>query len=626
MDAPVGQGAESRARVAEAAFLVVGAAGIWLGIHAVRAFLTMVTWNVAEDAPPAYMASVAFGVWAVGILVGPATRLAGGPRPVWRFGLLLGLLSVARQAVVGEFITPALSFASLVLWLWWLPAFLRAFTRAGFGRLIAPAVSLGVAAQVAGQAAMHGLDLPMMRGFWSVLGAALLAGTFLVALRRSTAPAAQAGTAPPPTAHGEGMGAVGLFLFLFLQLTLAANLGLIQMMTGWGLPGATALALTGLAAGVALMAWAPRLPGNLGLGLLAVAAAYGSMTASWDGWLLVPLQALLGALLAASFAPGRARHPERTAVVGGLLFVVLVFLYYSRYGWPSLWPLAVAAMAALAMRGGRISSKWELRPLVALALIALAGVGLNLLPFSRAVPASAPVSGELKVFNYNIHQGLDTFSLPSMQQIAGLIERADADLVALQEVNRGWNLSGGVDLVAWLRWRFPDYHVIYGPMNGELWGNIIMSRYPVSDWGVRRFPAGVSNFPRGLVWVEVEAAGGSIRMVSTHFTPFAGFDADRNAQAEDLLRFWAQRPRTIIAGDFNAHPTHRAIQLLLEGGLGEVTRGHGLWESLTYPAAAPVERRDYIFMSPDFTALSASIPQTLASDHLPVAATLKLRR
>jgi hypothetical protein len=45
---------------------VCGALGTWLGIHALRAYLTMVVWNVAEDAPATQMGLVALSVWVVG--------------------------------------------------------------------------------------------------------------------------------------------------------------------------------------------------------------------------------------------------------------------------------------------------------------------------------------------------------------------------------------------------------------------------------------------------------------------------------------------------------------------------------------------------------------------------------
>jgi endonuclease/exonuclease/phosphatase family metal-dependent hydrolase len=610
-------------------YVAYGAFGIWLGIQALHTFMAMVTWNVAEDAATTTMGLVAFGVYAVGLIGWLPTRLLGGSRPAWRFGLLLAVLSLARQVLPGEFLSPGFSFASAIVWLWWLPAFLKEFARRGIGRSIVPAVLLGVAGQSAEQAALHGMDLPMLRSIWAIFWAALLAAAFIWALWQS-------GRTEPPGAEGaEGAGAgaswgaIALFLYLFVQMTLTANLGRVEMLGGWGMTASALAIQAGLLAGAASLAWSPSrslrtfvMAAGVGLTVLIFLRTPGA------AWGLIPLQAALAVLLAAAFAPGADESREwvyGATAVGALLFLVLLFLYYSRYGWPELWLIAVGAVGALSFRAGRAGAAGGAAIPAVLAAVALVGAGLGLIPASSARPSAEPAPAQLKLLDYNIHQGFDYWSVPSMQALAKTIDQADADLITLQEVNRGWNLSGGVDMAGWLQWRFPGYRFVYGPMNGDLWGNIIMSRYPVKEWGVRHYPPGKSDFPRGLVWAKIEAANGDLMLVSTHYSAYAGYDADRIAQSEDLLKFWQQQPRTIIAGDFNAHQSDQAVKALLKGGLREATQATKLWDVLTYPAGKPFERLDYIFFSPDVASTGASIPQSTASDHRPVAAALQMR-
>ncbi|MFZ5643729.1 MAG: endonuclease/exonuclease/phosphatase family protein [Bacillota bacterium] len=607
--------------------LAAGALGIWLGVHAFRSLVSMVVWNVAEDLPSSQMALIALSVYSLGLAAWIPARLFGGPRPVWRFGILLAVLTIARQALPGEILSPVLSFATGVVWLWWLPAFIKELANRDALGLAVPAVLIGLAWQAAGQAALHGLDLHMISGTWSVLGAVALAGAFvgaswLASMSQALSPPAEGLEA------GASWGALALGPFLFLQLTLLTNLGRVETISGRGATGAVAIILLSLLAALSLLGFRPSRRIRIGLGALALILTIpGLWPHQVNFWALVPLQAILALELAAAFAPAKppARgHTYGAVAVGALLLFMLMFAYYSRYGWPLLW-FVTTAMVVLAGLRPEESVSFKNRTGLALITLSVIGLGLGLAPYSRAVPINIPAPAELKIYNYNIHNGFDTWSVPSIQGIVGDIEASGADIVSLQEVNRGWNLSGGVDIVSYLRWRFPEYFIIYGPMNGDLWGNIIMSRYPVAEWGTEHFTPGRSDFPRGFVWAKISTRAGEMFFMTTHFSAYEGYDEDRISQSAELLDFWKKRPRTVIAGDFNARPDDEAIKKLVAGGLKDVPAGHGLREAFTYSAAEPDQRIDYIFSSPDVTSISAQIPRTVNSDHLPVAATVSLR-
>ncbi|MEX2284776.1 MAG: endonuclease/exonuclease/phosphatase family protein [Gemmatimonadota bacterium] len=101
---------------------------------------------------------------------------------------------------------------------------------------------------------------------------------------------------------------------------------------------------------------------------------------------------------------------------------------------------------------------------------------------------------------YNLHQGYDAAALPAMQRIANEIGSTDADIVAVQEVHRGWDLLGGADLIAYLRWRWPEYHVVFTSTNG-LWGSAILSRFAPRSAGGSVFTAN-GEFRYGYTQVE----------------------------------------------------------------------------------------------------------------------------
>ena len=68
----------------------------------------------------------------------------------------------------------------------------------------------------------------------------------------------------------------------------------------------------------------------------------------------------------------------------------------------------------------------------------------------------------------------------------------------------------------------------------------------------------------------------------------------------------------------NSKPDSVAIRTLANAGFVDVSPDG----PLTYPAAGPEERIDYIFVTPDLTVIEAETRQSLASDHLPVWASL----
>jgi endonuclease/exonuclease/phosphatase family metal-dependent hydrolase len=77
-------------------------------------------------------------------------------------------------------------------------------------------------------------------------------------------------------------------------------------------------------------------------------------------------------------------------------------------------------------------------------------------------------------------------------------------------------------------------------------------------------------------------------------------------------------------GDFNALPDSQAITLMLEAGLVDISREIGDQPSYTYFSANPDHQIDYIFVTPDLGYSDFIIPDTQASDHLPLTVTIEL--
>ncbi len=576
----------------------------------------MIIWNVAED-NTSYAGEVAALVWIAGIGGSFLVRWLPVRRPALWLAAIFGVLVVLRQVFPGENTSPAFAFATWIVWLWWLPAFVREAS----GRLgdVASGIIVGVALQVAGQIALHGLDLELLQGPASVVAAVALAAGFAYAVgnvRRDSAPASGA------------WGAFALGPYLFVELSFLASLGRLEVITGLP-PLAYELAFA-LGFVLALVAIAVSVPRSVRAVLAVVAVV-----------LLVPGQSLgaatlavvilgqaglaLGLLTALEAGPRRlATRVHAGAGFGMLAFFAFVFVFYSyrdRTDW--LWPIAAALVVAPGLMARGVAASRTLRPAIAAGVAILGAMALAAVPPADTRP-TANRGPEITVLTYNVHQGLDYWSVPSAPALADRIESANADLVALQEVNRGWDLSAGIDMFAYLRWRLPQYHAAYGQMDTALYGNAILSRYPITDSGYGILPHLNTALTRGYVWANASAPSGPLLLVSTHFTSYAGFDEERILQADAYAAFWARRPRSILAGDYNSHPGDVDIARLTSAGLVDAPAAVGLGKEFTYSSGDPHERIDYVFVSPDIQSAHAEILPGLASDHRPLRVVLRV--
>jgi endonuclease/exonuclease/phosphatase family metal-dependent hydrolase len=67
------------------------------------------------------------------------------------------------------------------------------------------------------------------------------------------------------------------------------------------------------------------------------------------------------------------------------------------------------------------------------------------------------------------------------------------------------------------------------------------------------------------------------------------------------------------------------MRILFDAGFVDSIEAAGIEPGHTAPAVRPVIRIDYILHSPDLEASDVTIRESLASDHLPVSATIRAR-
>jgi endonuclease/exonuclease/phosphatase family metal-dependent hydrolase len=238
---------------------------------------------------------------------------------------------------------------------------------------------------------------------------------------------------------------------------------------------------------------------------------------------------------------------------------------------------------------------------------------------------------------YNIHAGKDAAGVDNLPRVAAEIRRSRADVVLLQEVDRGTERSGGVDQTTVLS-RLTGFHGAFGKTldyQGGEYGIAILSRWPISSDTLIHLSvqppqqrAGGSYEPRGVQHARVAAPGGALDVLNTHLDPSREDHYRRQEVAQvravvDRLR--AANPRVVVGGDFNAEPGSAVIASMTADGWRDAWRSCGTGEGLTYPGDAPIKRIDYLFLAPKLACDSAAVLETRASDHRPVLVVLRIR-
>jgi endonuclease/exonuclease/phosphatase family metal-dependent hydrolase len=225
---------------------------------------------------------------------------------------------------------------------------------------------------------------------------------------------------------------------------------------------------------------------------------------------------------------------------------------------------------------------------------------------------------DVRVMTYNVRSLRD--GLPG---VAAVIRACEPDVVCVQEAPR------------FLRWRSKCAALareagLYVVTGGRTAGAMLLlgsarTRVRHREDALLKRTKGLHQ--RGLAMAVLEIAGATFRAASMHLSLDP---AERMRQVDEvaghLRRLDAEH--TVLAGDVNEPPDRlrwRALTGLLRDAYVLAPWGG----EATYPAGAPAERIDGIFVSPGVEVVRCGVPQDVpglatASDHLPVLADLRL--
>jgi endonuclease/exonuclease/phosphatase (EEP) superfamily protein YafD len=268
-----------------------------------------------------------------------------------------------------------------------------------------------------------------------------------------------------------------------------------------------------------------------------------------------------------------------------------------------LWfvlPPVLVAVAAICFRA---------RVLSIVAVVVVIGLAAWVLPpvFRKAtVPAGAATAPHLRIVSANV-----MFDNPNHAALVDELQSRDADVIFLQEVTPDW-------------WRairaagLLESHPYF--IEAARWGAdgmALLSRRPFVS--KRLLHVGRRPVPTATVRVGRIA----VHLVDVHVVaPIETFDENRVEQLaiNDIVRHTPE-PR-IVAGDYNATPTNRWYQELLDLGLHEVHEAVGDPFATTWPNGVrhlPPIRLDHVFVDdPPVVPLRVRQGTGTGSDHRPV--------
>jgi len=240
-----------------------------------------------------------------------------------------------------------------------------------------------------------------------------------------------------------------------------------------------------------------------------------------------------------------------------------------------------------------------------------------------SAPGPAPAA-VFRVMTYNIHHGEGLDGKVDLARIAQLIAAQNADIVGLQEVDKGVERTQRRDLpgeLAALTGMTCVFSNNYHYQGGE-YGNAVLTRFPVKSWTNRHYKMLRPGEQRGILQLVLDVHGRELAFLNTHID-FRSDDSERwsnTGEIEEIAQGFAGRP-IIMTGDFNNLPAGRVYERLCRT-FQDTWAAVGVGDGFSSPANDPRNRIDYIWFTPPerLKPVRAWLPPSDASDHLPVVA------
>jgi endonuclease/exonuclease/phosphatase family metal-dependent hydrolase len=641
--------------------LIFSSLTLFLGLQAFRVFLPEVIWYLGEDLTPVQLAVIALGVFALTLFF-PLLRRWLGERNT----LLLTvpgsvLVFVGYYFAHTALVYLVLSMLGILFWEWFLlflltwPRFVQPFGKSV--PLLAIALPQAFLYDAFLRFLLDGYDLAWQHHivylFLTLLVGGVVVWNLIAAMKElPSKDALQSAT------WSNVLPLLGLGAFLYLAMSLVFNPAVLAIASGWQDRTASLLTVVFAGLGVLLCLGVSGAPENLhrrvaflsgvilfvGVGLFLWDFGQASFLGTLGIFLaVVTLPVCLGWILLCVSIP--ATRPNlwimSIALFLALLFMLVTLFIIAQFEFYWMIYLAgiLAGLAAVwAENRLTVSRSLLLSPQLLegdkgmVWLMVIGSVGLTLLLAISSFPDRGlkpglqdfQVEHSMRVMTYNIHQGINADLVVDLKAIGDAIAVENPDIVVLNEVNRARATNGFMDVLPYLSKEL-DLPYVFGSNYADgQYGNALLSRYPLVSWDNHHYQARNPEV-RGVLQVVVQVPGGPLTFYATHLDHIESPDNVRLEQVQELLALWAGNPRSVILGDLNATPNTPELAPIYQAGFVDLLRAADLDNIFTFwdPVPTPGRRIDFIFITPDLSFGKVWVPQTRASDHLPVVAEIE---
>lgn len=228
----------------------------------------------------------------------------------------------------------------------------------------------------------------------------------------------------------------------------------------------------------------------------------------------------------------------------------------------------------------------------------------------------------IKMLSYNIRHGQGMDGQIDLSRITAALAPWDADFICLQEVDMQRPRSFSVNQAAELARQLDMDYVFGAAINYKIgaYGNAILSRYPVVKSANHMLPA--PNSQRAMLEAEITVRGNALRLFNTHM------ELDRKLRLKQIQEFivpliLSANSATLFCGDLNEGPEEAGVSYL-GNYMQDSFKANSSSLTNTFPTDHPSARMDYIFFNQACAAVDYQIIPSLASDHLPIMASIDI--
>jgi endonuclease/exonuclease/phosphatase family metal-dependent hydrolase len=244
----------------------------------------------------------------------------------------------------------------------------------------------------------------------------------------------------------------------------------------------------------------------------------------------------------------------------------------------------------------------------------------------------------IRIMTYNIHHGVGADSVFDIYRIADVITHSNADVVALQDVDRWVDRTGKMDLMTKLA-DLTGMTYTFGKsmdIDGGEHGNGLLTRFPILEEKLLIYRLQLSDQNYSLMRLVLDVRGTEIVFMNTELHG----DANDSLQTANVAEIVAasteyQNVPIILSGSVNSVPDSKSLAAIRTAFQDSWTIC-GSGDGFTFPSNTPEKRFDYIFISNRHVSADsksievslkpaeASVPVSNASDHLPLLIVLKV--